>query len=129
MPQQNFDDVSNTALYQLITSKVLPALEEIKLHQVETNGRVSHLEEREESHTEQLQAGRKKHGELDQRLTRVEAVTEVRDQYQEKEIDEAKGERRGIQQELIQVGKEIARIGAGAGLAALVIKLLGEVRP
>ena len=129
MTQQNFDDVSNTALYQLITSKVLPALEEIKLHQVETNGRVNHLEEREESHTEQLQAGRKKHGELDQRLTRVEAVTEVRDQYQEKEIDEAKGERRGIQQELIQVGKEIARIGAGAGLAALVIKLLGEVRP
>ena len=123
MTRQSPDDVSNTALYQLITHKVLPALEEIKLHQVETNGRVDHLEEREESHTEQLQAGREKRSELDQRLTRIEATSEVHEKYQDRDIGEAKQERKGLRQEVFRIGMEVAKVVGPAGIVALIFKL------
>jgi len=123
MTRQSPDDVSNTALYQLITHKVLPALEEIKLHQVKTNGRVNHLEEREDAHTEQLQAGREKRSELDQRLTRVEATSEVHEKYQDRDIGEAKQERKGLRQEVFRIGMEVAKVVGPAGIVALIFKL------
>ena len=96
------------------------SLAEINRHLAHQNGRIAHLEQREQKHSGKLDD----HDGTIAALMASQAVADERDKRHDERIGEASQEHKDLRAKVWAIALEVAKIGAGGGIAAIVFKLL-----
>jgi len=99
------------------------SLAEINRHVAHQNGRIDHLEQREKKHSGKLED----HAGTIAALMASQAASNERDKHHEARIGEASQEHKDLRARVWAIALEVAKIGAGGGIAAVVLKLLGAI--
>lgn len=115
-------DGSNTTLSQIYSElqDINKSLAEINRHLVHQNGRIDHLEQREQKHSGKLED----HDGTIAALMASQAVADERDKRHDERIGETSQEHKDLRAKVWAIALEVAKIGAGGGIAAVVFKLL-----
>ena len=96
------------------------SLAEINRHLAHQNGRIDHLEQREQKHSGKLE----NHTGTIATLMAAQAVADERDKRHDERIGETSQEHKDLRAKVWAIALEVAKIGAGGGIAAVVFKLL-----
>ena len=99
------------------------SLAEINRHLAHQNGRIDHLEQREQKHSGKLE----NHTGTIATLMAAQAVADERDKRHDERIGEASQEHKDLRAKVWAIALEVAKIGAGGGIAAVVYKLLEAI--
>jgi chromosome segregation ATPase len=117
-------DSSETTLTQIYSElqQINERLRELNNHVARQNGRIDHLEQREQKHSGKLEDHS---GEIAALMARI-AVADERDKHQDSRIGEASQEHKDLRAKVWAIALEVAKIGTGGGIAAVVYKLLDQ---
>ena len=95
-------------------------LHKMNAHIARQNGRIDHLEQREQKHSGKLE----NHTGVIATLMAAQAVADERDKRHDERIGEASQEHKDLRARVWAIALEVAKIGAGGGIVAIVFKLL-----
>ena len=114
------DDVSLSTIYHLLTG-MAESIRGIEGHLGHLNGDVSHLKDRDKSHSQQLGKLTEGHTGLASRVTALEAVGDVERHYTTREMDDVKSRQTAQLAKLWEIGMKVAGTLAVLGILANLV--------
>ena len=124
-----------TTTIEYIDKHVMPVLEElqegqqaVEKHLVKLNGRTDHVENRVQSHTQDLKTYGVDIAGLLADVSGLQATTEVTGRFRDDQVAVVRANARTMNTRLWHIAGEVAKVAGAGGVAALVFKALESIR-